>query len=43
MMEKEKFEKVKQFITTFKQTIGYEPLDNAEALGMELGRILLPQ
>lgn len=27
---------------TYEQALGYEPLDNAEALGMELGRILLP-
>ena len=28
---------------TYEQALGYEPLDNAEAIGMELGRILLPQ
>ena len=28
---------------TYYQALGWEPLDNAEALGMELGRILLPQ
>lgn len=27
---------------TYEQALGYEPLDNAEAIGMELGRILLP-
>ena len=33
----------KEMDITYNQALGYEPLDNAEALGMELGRILLPQ
>lgn len=26
---------------TYQQALGYDPLDNAEELGMEMGRILL--
>lgn len=32
----------KEIDITYNQALGYEPLDNAEALGMELGRMLLP-
>lgn len=32
----------KEMDITYNQALGYEPLDNAEALGMELGRMLLP-
>lgn len=28
---------------TYEQAIGIEPIDNAEALGMELGKMLLPR
>ena len=30
-----------EFDITYKQALGYEPIDNAEALGMEIGKILL--
>ena len=28
---------------SYNQALGFAPLDNSEALGMELGRMLLPQ
>ena len=28
---------------TYQQALGYEPIDNAESLGMELGKMLLPR
>lgn len=31
-----------EFAITYEQARGYEPLDDEEALRMELGRILLP-
>ena len=33
----------KEMDITYNQALGYEPLDNAEAIGIELGKILLPQ
>ena len=33
----------KEMDITYDQALGYEPLDNAEALGIKIGKILLPQ
>jgi len=30
-------------VISYNQALGFAPLDNSEALGMELGRMLLPQ